>query len=274
MKDMVSQGVLFMGRPGLPLREEAKQLAADLLACDPDRLEFHPSYLLVETSKGKKTMGVEEAELVVSTATQTPVLSDRRVIIIDGIDRMTEAGQNKLLKTLEDKQDAVILATAYSDTVLSTIKSRMSIRERLSLSYEAFLAALPEEYKDDAEHYYRITSGCPGLVDELSGYSDDLKVAYQDVRSGDLVKIVADFHLVREKDKAAITASPYMLQAMQAIEAALMAELENNSGVYTLSELGQMVGLVIDNKARLATTAYTKDDFFRMVMELIEIKED
>ena len=80
---------------------------------------------------------------------------------------MTIQAQNKILKVIEECETVVILAVAYSNYVLDTVKSRLSLIEYKPLSLEEFKNILPIRYQSDleADLLYRITRGCPGNLD-------------------------------------------------------------------------------------------------------------
>ena len=55
-----------------------------------------------------------------------PIVSRKKVFIINDSDKMTEEAQNSLLKTLEEPPEyiMIILITANENKLLNTIKSR------------------------------------------------------------------------------------------------------------------------------------------------------
>ena len=57
---------------------------------------------------------------------EKPIVSNKKVIIINDSDKMTEEAQNSLLKTLEEPPEyiVIILITANENKLLNTIKSR------------------------------------------------------------------------------------------------------------------------------------------------------
>lgn len=57
---------------------------------------------------------------------QKPIVSDKKVFIIDQVEKMTEEAQNSLLKTLEEPPEymVIILITSNENKLLNTVKSR------------------------------------------------------------------------------------------------------------------------------------------------------
>lgn len=89
----------------------------------------HPDYyeLVPEVrGKGTRTIRIESIRELTELASRYPVLSDRRVLLIDSAETMNEAAANSLLKTLEEPPGQVtfILLTGARSSLLDTIVSR------------------------------------------------------------------------------------------------------------------------------------------------------
>lgn len=89
----------------------------------------HPDYYeLVPEVRGKGTCAIriEAIRELTEMAARYPVLSDRRVLVIDSAETMNEAAANSLLKTLEEPPGQVtfILLTSARSSLLDTIVSR------------------------------------------------------------------------------------------------------------------------------------------------------
>lgn len=91
--------------------------------CIKVKSRTHPDILTYP--KGKNFL-VSDALDIVENAYKKPILSDFKVIIINGVDQSV-AGQNKILKILEEPPKNVffILSTTNTKTVLDTIMSRV-----------------------------------------------------------------------------------------------------------------------------------------------------
>ena len=63
---------------------------------------------------------------MIQTVYQKPILSNKKIYIINDCDKMTKEAQNSLLKTLEEPPEYIImiLIASNSDMILNTIKSR------------------------------------------------------------------------------------------------------------------------------------------------------
>jgi DNA polymerase-3 subunit delta' len=128
-----------------------------------------PLDLLRERMVGGKTSDGKHHD---SVAFKTPISGNEKVFIIDGADLLDEAGQNALLKTLEEPPlgTTIILVTCREDLLLPTIRSRcqsllFSPLDDLSMeqwSTEQGFDSSPEELSWALE----FSCGSPGLVCE------------------------------------------------------------------------------------------------------------
>jgi DNA polymerase III delta prime subunit len=87
----------------------------------------HYDVVIVEPDDGAATIKIEQLrERVLDVVGYRPFEAQRRVFIIDPADAITEAGQDALLKTLEEPPPAamLLLITAYPDSLARTVQSR------------------------------------------------------------------------------------------------------------------------------------------------------
>lgn len=252
---------IYAGRKGLSMREDAVRAAKSLLCSE--RLDLHPDYLSVAPLK-KASMGVDEAQEIISKANSAPAIAKRCVILIDGLDKMTFQGQNKLLKTFEEGE-AEILAVCYSDKVLPTIKSRCEVILYKPLTLIEFKKAVPE----DASFYYRMTSGCPGLISEMKEHEGMFRDVERVIRIGEptmLSGLISAWKLLKEKDSEAITGTPYMEAALNFMLSLFLEQYERSrKAVYHL-----LIKRLTKELPLMRKPTYTKDDFFLLIADLIE----
>ncbi len=146
LRTMLQEGrmphaLLFAGPDGIGKKMLAHVLAAAVLceredgpcgscaSCRAMGLGSHPDYLEVVPEKNNKSAAQIRIEAIRAMQVQVsryPVLSKRRVVLIDDADRMNEAAENSLLKTLEEPEGPVtfILVTSARSALLDTILSR------------------------------------------------------------------------------------------------------------------------------------------------------
>lgn len=120
---MRNTGMLFYGEGNL--LDNALNKAAEMLGTTRDLLASNPDYLFVDYDEGKTSIGVETANSIIDKSSLVPTFGDFQICVINHMDSMTEAAQNKLLKTLEESS-MVILGVCYENGILPTVKSRMT----------------------------------------------------------------------------------------------------------------------------------------------------
>jgi DNA polymerase III delta prime subunit len=87
----------------------------------------HYDVVVIEREDGAATIKIEQLrERLLEAVGYRPFEANKRVFIIDQADAITEAGQDALLKTLEEPPPAAILMllTAYPDSMARTVQSR------------------------------------------------------------------------------------------------------------------------------------------------------
>lgn len=279
LKQELKQGVLLEGRPGLAMLSDAFEIAKREL--ETEKLSVHPDFLLVQAENGKRQLGVEQAEAVLSRCALRPAIAKRQVVIIDGIDRMTVAGQNKLLKMLEEEESILVLAVAYSAAVLDTIKSRLSKVIYRPLDYKQFCEYPAMSQADDTDRwmYFYLTDGCPGLVEEMDGLKPVCKDIIAAVEACQLKNLLPAMHLLTEKDKDSVAQGQYKKQVIQFLEACFASELMSLYGVsdgflkpntsYKHSQLVNIIDMLTEAKTKCSSSTYSKDNFFDLIMRII-----
>ncbi|HIO20002.1 MAG TPA: AAA family ATPase [Phycisphaerales bacterium] len=128
-----------------------------------------PLDLLRERIIGGKTSDGKHHDAI---AFKTPVLGKEKVFIIDEAELLDEAGQNALLKTLEEPPPGttIILVTCREDLLLPTVVSRCQILPFSPLQEEEMRAwgggYSGEATPDELSWAIRFSCGSPGLVCE------------------------------------------------------------------------------------------------------------
>ena len=85
----------------------------------------HPDFMITDSLDGK-SIKIDQIRLLQEKIAEKPILSDKKVYIINNSDLMTVEAQNCLLKTLEEPPEYAILILVLSNEnkMLNTIKSR------------------------------------------------------------------------------------------------------------------------------------------------------
>ena len=127
---------LFLGTDGIGKRQIALEFAKALLCLDGGKIgckcksclcfesNNHPDFTLLEPKEGM--IRIDPIREVIKHSVEKPILSQRKVYIIDDFDKANTQAQNCLLKTLEEppKDVVIILISSNENMIINTIKSR------------------------------------------------------------------------------------------------------------------------------------------------------
>ncbi len=134
--------ILLSGPKGVGKEHTAEVLAKTLLcleggdapcgrceACRAMALNQHPDFYRIEPEGSGKTLRnirIEQLREMQAEIARLPLLSGCRVVLISQADRMNDAAENSLLKTLEEPTGQVyfLLVTHAPSSLLDTIRSR------------------------------------------------------------------------------------------------------------------------------------------------------
>ncbi len=132
----VLHSYLFIGREGIGKKEIAKEFAKKILCIDSKKDECncksctcfisnnHPDMQII--NKESETIKIAQIREFIKSVYEKPILSEKKIFIINDADKMTKEAQNSLLKTLEEPPEyiVIILIASNADMLLTTIKSR------------------------------------------------------------------------------------------------------------------------------------------------------
>ena len=263
--------LLLKGSPGMSMLEDGLALARHLL--NTSDLDGHPDFLMVAPMAKKKTIGVEEIMPVVSLGAYPPIHGSSSIAIIDGMDKLTVAAQNKLLILLETNPYVLVIGICYGD-VIDTVKSRMRIVPYHPYTKSEFLCkcGLPE---DEGELFYYATTGCIGFISSLQGERDlfkAIKIACSsDTKRKDLYRAL---HLVKEKDKQAVTEDLFLQQAV--LRVLIFLFQKQSEQACATKDYGKamryndIVNRLVEDEKLSERSTYSKNDFFTTIMYCVE----
>jgi DNA polymerase III subunit delta' len=133
---------------------------------------------IAESSDGesKTRISVEQVDQILHSVNLAPFEGRYKVFIIDGVEFMSVAAANRLLKTIEEPAENVvfILLTANENLVLATVVSRCQRIELVPVAGEEIEKTLINRYQiepDRAKLLARISDGCFGWA--VSAIRDD-----------------------------------------------------------------------------------------------------
>lgn len=156
----ISHSYLFVGTEGIGKKLIAKEFAKMILCIDDNEkycnkckscIEFdtnnNPDFKIIEPDGA--SLKIEQIREFQSKVAEKPIISKRKVYIINDSDKMTKEAQNCLLKTLEEPPEyvTIILIGSNENKFLSTIKSRCMILHFNKISNDEIGKILEEQYQ-------------------------------------------------------------------------------------------------------------------------------
>lgn len=155
----ISHSYLFLGTEGIGKKLIAKEFAKMILCIDENKycnkckscIEFdtnnNPDFKIIEPDGN--SLKIEQIREFQSKVSEKPIISNRKVYIINDSDKMTSEAQNCLLKTLEEPPEfvTIILIGSNENAFLSTIKSRCMILHFNKIPDNEIKAFLEENYQ-------------------------------------------------------------------------------------------------------------------------------
>jgi DNA polymerase-3 subunit delta' len=154
-----SHSYLFVGTYGIGKKQIAKEFAKMLLCIDENEkycnkckscIEFssnnNPDFFLIEPESG--SLKIDQIREMQKRVAEKPIISNKKIFIIDDADLMTSEAQNCLLKTLEEPPEyaTIILIGTNESDFLTTIKSRCTI-----MHFEPIENDLIKQYMQEKE---------------------------------------------------------------------------------------------------------------------------
>jgi DNA polymerase-3 subunit delta' len=148
---------------------------ADKRNQDPLLFSTHPDFVTFAPDGPLRQISIEQMRLLKERAPFKPLRGNRRVFLIDHIDRAGEQAANSLLKTLEEPPDhLILLATAENAyDLLPTIRSRAVPFWFAPLSNEEMEAFAAARGLDQLERRIALAAGSPGLAVSLDLGAND-----------------------------------------------------------------------------------------------------
>ena len=219
-ENKVSHSYMFVGIDGIGKKIIAKQFAKKILCtnniqekCDEFKscIEFdsdnHPDFLYIEPDGN--SIKIEQIRYLQKKIQEKPIISNKKVYIINDANKMTIEAQNCLLKTLEEPPEysTIILIGNNESAFLNTIKSRCMI-----ITFRPIEDQLVKEYLEKNYQMMNITSnmleafqGSIGkaiiLKDKIDEYQQIEKII-EELDKKNIIDIISESELMyKDKDE-------------------------------------------------------------------------
>ena len=138
---------------------------------------------------------------------EKPIISNKKVYIINDCEKMTKEAQNCLLKTLEEPPEfvVIILISSNENLILNTIKSRcMSIKFHNIEDRDLMLYAKNKlGYTNISNNFLKSFDGSIGKMIKLKDFRekyDKIDLLISDILKKDLIEIMLDGKILYDKE--------------------------------------------------------------------------
>jgi len=201
-----SHSYIFWGIEGIGKKMIAKEFAKNILCLEKQEnckckscIEIdsnnNPDFQLIEPNDGK--VKIEQIREMQRKVAEKPIISNKKVYIIDNSDTMTTEAQNCLLKTLEEPPEyiTIILICTNEDNLLSTIKSRCTRMHFEPIDTEEIKKYIKQNYPDQeiSENIINLSQGSIGKVlklNENKNIYENIEKIFLNMQNKDLIEIV------------------------------------------------------------------------------------
>jgi len=178
-QNKITHSYLFYGQEGIGKKQFAKEFAKMLLcenleekqpcsSCIKFQTNNHPDFTIIESDG--KSVKIEQIRNLQEEISQKPILSKKKIYIIDDSDKMTKEAQNCLLKTLEEPPEyAIIFLIASNESkLLPTIKSRCMKIAFQNIRQNQIIEYLKQNgIEETNEHLLKLYNGSIGKAIQL-----------------------------------------------------------------------------------------------------------
>ena len=221
--EKMSHSYLFLGISGIGKRMIAKEFAKMIL-CNEENKYCNHCKSCIEFNSGNNpdfqeiepdgtSLKIEQIRQMQNKIIEAPIISNKKVYIINDADLMTIEAQNCLLKTLEEPPEfvTIILIGSQESKFLSTIKSRCTIIKFKNIENNEIKKYLEKKFEitNISEEMYEIFEGSIGKAEQLKDkqelYTSIINIITK-IKSNDLIDTMkmADIIYKSQEDKKEI----------------------------------------------------------------------
>lgn len=205
-KDVLSHSYLWIGIQGIGKKMLAMEFAKNILcfqteenntckSCIAFETNNHPDLMCIEPDGN--SIKIEQIRFLQKKIQEKPIISNKKVYIINDADTMTIEAQNCFLKTLEEPPEfaTIILIGSQENAFLTTIKSRCMILHFQPIENEEIRQYMKVNYgiMNITQNELSIFQGSVGkaiaLKDKQEQY-EKIETIIENLNSKDLVEIV------------------------------------------------------------------------------------
>lgn len=272
----ISHGYMFLGISGIGKFLFAKEFAKAILCneqigCNKCKscIEFdslnNPDYNIIEPEE--KSIKIEQIRLMNSKIYEKPIISNKKVYIINNAETLTKEAQNCLLKTLEEPPEyaVIILIGTNENMFLNTIRSRCVKINFNKIDNEALKNILTKkyEYGNITENLLKLFSGSIEKAINLQGKQEiylDVENTFNNIENINIIDLLSKKEIIT-KNKEEI------MNILEYINVLFFDKVKDGNDSYI-----KAIEIVEDTKDRLSKNAnfdMTIDNLLMNVWEKI-----
>ncbi len=155
--------------PNLAIVADRERWPADRRNEDPLLFASYPDFVTFPPDGPLRQLSIPQSRLLKERAQYKPMRGNRRVFLIDHVDRANDQAANSLLKTLEEPPDHLVLIMTAENAydLLPTIRSRAVPFSFTPLTDEEMRGFARARGLDEAERRIVLAGGSPGVAVSL-----------------------------------------------------------------------------------------------------------
>ena len=209
---------LFIGTEAIGKLMIAKEFSKDIL-CLNEKSDFcnckscisiegnnHPDFCII--NEQSETIKIDQIRHLTNKILEKPILSEKKIYIVNDCEKMTVEAQNCLLKTLEEPPEfaVLILIVSNENLLLNTIKSRCMKIKFSDISNEEM-----KEYCEKYLNYANITlnriksfNGSIGTAIKFKENEEEynqIEKLIDDMRNSDIATILQKAKIIYNKER-------------------------------------------------------------------------
>lgn len=216
-KNNILHSYLFLGTEGIGKLLIAKEFAKRILCLEGKENcnckscicydgNNHPDFKII--NEEGETIKIEQIRSLVEKVIEKPIVSEKKVYIINDSDKMTKEAQNCLLKTLEEPPEfvTIILISSNENLLLNTIRSRcMKIKFNSISDKELYNYSINNiGYDEISDNLLKTFDGSIGKAVKLKENQEkyfDIDNLIDDFKRKDIISIFLSSKFLYNKEK-------------------------------------------------------------------------
>lgn len=270
----ISHGYMFLGISGIGKFLFAKEFAKAILCnenigCDTCKscIEFdssnNPDFQIIEPEE--KSIKIEQIRLMNSKIYEKPIISNKKVYIINNAETMTKEAQNCLLKTLEEPPEyaVIVLIGTNENMFLNTIRSRCVKINFNKIKDEDLKDRLVKKYgyKNITENLLKLFSGSFEKAISLQGKQEiylNIENTFNNIENTNIIDLLNQKEIITKNKEEIVNILEY-------INVLFFDKVKNGNNNYI-----KAIRIVEDTKDRLNKNANLDMTIDNLLMKLCE----